>query len=118
MNIHGQYKQYTDEELMKFIQRNDHAAFNEIYDRYGKRILSFMYKMLDADKHKAQDFLQDLFLKIAENPHLFDPGKKFYTWVFAVAANMCRTAYRNKKVQNAYSIENRFDKTSHYDNNF
>lgn len=90
---------------MVLIQKNDHRAFNELYDRYSRRILHFMFKMLNNDEEKAQDLLQDLFLKIAERPHLFDTRKKFYTWVFTVAANMCRTTYRNKEMQSTSNNE-------------
>lgn len=83
---------------MIFIQQNNYTAFEELHTRYSKRLLHFMFKMLNNDEEKAQDLLQDLFLKIVERPHLFDVTKKFYSWVFTVAANMCRTEYRNTRV--------------------
>ena len=95
MNFFKSYKTYTDEKLMRLIQQNDVDAFDELHKRYSKRLLHFMFKMLGNNEERAQDLLQDLFLKIVERPHLFDTTKKFYTWVFAVAANMCRTEYRN-----------------------
>jgi RNA polymerase sigma-70 factor (ECF subfamily) len=51
--------------------------------------------MLNKDTEKAQDFVQDIFLKLMEKKHLFDPSKKFYTWIFTIAGNMCKTEYRN-----------------------
>ena len=35
------------------------------------------------------------WLKLLEKKHLFDPEKKFYSWIFAIASNMCKTAYRH-----------------------
>lgn len=101
------YTGNTDEELMILIQKNNHHAFEVLYERYSKRLLHFMFKMLNNDGEKAQDLLQDLFLKIAERPHMFDTGKKFYTWIFTVAANMCRTTYRTKNTLSTSNNENK-----------
>ncbi|MFI5204163.1 MAG: RNA polymerase sigma factor [Flavobacteriales bacterium] len=100
---------------MILVQKNNHQAFGVLYDRYNKRLLHFMFKMLNNDDEKAQDLLQDLFLKIAERPHLFDTTKKFYTWVFTVAANMCRTTYRNKEMQSTSNNESKVYHVSQHD---
>ena len=57
------YDTLTDEKLMAHIQRGDTAAFDELYTRYSKRLLYYFHRMLGGDGEKAQDFLQDLFLK-------------------------------------------------------
>ena len=90
---------------MTLIQQNEVRAFDELYARYAQRILGFMVKMLGNNEGRAQDLLQDLFLKIAERPHLFDTTKKFYTWIFTTAANMCRTEYRNNSRHAIWGID-------------
>lgn len=82
---------------MKFIAAKDVRAFDELYIRYHKRLYFFMLKLLNNNQERAEDFLQDIFLTIVERPELFDADKKFYTWVFTIAANKCRTEYRNLK---------------------
>lgn len=91
------WNQHTDENLMQLVQKGNEEAFNEIYQRYSQRILYFMYKMLKQDEARAQDFLQDVFLKIAAAPEKFDTNKNFKTWVFTVAANLCKNYFRQKK---------------------
>ena len=92
------YKHIPDETLMRFLQRSkDESAFNELYERYSQRLLYFMFKMLGQDEAKAQDFLQDVFLKIITAPEKFDPSKNFKTWIFTVAANLCKNTYRQSK---------------------
>lgn len=88
-----------DEELMILVRNGKEDAFSELYHRYQSRLLYFFYKMLNFDEEKAQDFLQDLFVKIIEKPEKYDPSKKFSTWVYTVAANMCKNEYRNSKVR-------------------
>lgn len=84
----------TDEKLMQEIQQGEVSAFNELYNRYSQRLLSYFYRELGGDEQKAQDFLQDLFLKIVEKPGMFDTQRSFSSWVFTVAYNMCKNEYR------------------------
>lgn len=70
------------------------AAFEELYRRYAKRLLYFIYRMVGHDEAKAQDILQDVFLKLADQPFLFDVSKTFKPWIFTVAANAARKSYR------------------------
>ena len=71
------YQQLADEKLIVAITNGDSSAFNELYKRYNERLLYYFYRMLWNDKEMAQDFLQDLFIKIIDKPHLFDVERKF-----------------------------------------
>jgi len=94
-----QYTEISDEELMKGICNSDKDAFNELYKRYNGRLLYYFYRMLGNSEEKAQDLLQDIFLKIIEKPHLFDVSRKFSTWIFSIAHNMCKNEYRSRDVR-------------------
>ena len=98
MGLFSLHKNTADEELMRLFASGDQSAFEEIYHRYSNRILHFMFKMLNQDEEKAQDLLQDLFMKIIERPELFDTSRNFKSWVFTVAANQCRNEYRKVHV--------------------
>lgn len=82
---------------MSSLHKGDESAFNELYDRYSNRILYYMYKMLRQDEAKAQDFTQDVFLKVVEFSDKFDTTKSFKTWIFTVAANHCKNYFRSNK---------------------
>lgn len=94
------YQQCTDESLMQMIAQRDEWAFDELYQRYSSRMLRYFYRMLWQDEEKAQDYLQDLFLKVVEKASDFDPQRRFGTWVYTLAANMCKNAYRSQEVRN------------------
>lgn len=81
--------------MVQVMSHHSHVALVELHARYSKKLLGYFIKMLNKDVDLAQDFVQDLFLKIMEKKHLFDPEKKFYSWIFAIASNMCKTAYRH-----------------------
>ncbi len=82
---------------MSSLQKGDESAFTILYERYSNRILYFMFKMLRNDEAKAQDFTQDVFMKVIEKADQFDTNKSFKTWIFTVAANHCKNYFRSNK---------------------
>lgn len=60
-------------------------------------MLWFFYRLLQGDEDKAQDMLQDLFMKIVEHPQKYDKHMKFSPWIYKVAGNMCLNEIRNSK---------------------
>jgi len=97
--IKPQYKTITDEALMISISKGDKRAFDELYKRYSQQLVGYFFRMLWKDREKAEDFMHDIFAKIIKKPELFDPSRKFKTWVFSVANNMCKNEYKKQEVR-------------------
>jgi RNA polymerase sigma-70 factor (ECF subfamily) len=93
------YAVCSDEELMAYLINGNHKAFEEIYKRYAPFMLRFFYRHLYHDKDKAQDFLQDLFMKVIEKANAYKPDKKFKVWLYTIANNMCKNEYRRNGVR-------------------
>lgn len=89
----------SDEKLMQQVSCGDQQAFNELYGRYKDRLYYYFFRMLGNSEEHANDFLQEVFLKIIEKPGRFNPGYPFKTWVFSVAYNMCKNEYRRRDVR-------------------
>ena len=98
MKDKSKFSIYSDEELMTFICRGEVEAFDEVYERYGKRLFVYFTRMLNFNRAAAEDALQDLFMKIAESPQKFDTSRSFKTWIFSVASNTCKNHYRHQEV--------------------
>lgn len=107
MGLHktGKYSRLQDEDLMILIHRGETAAFDELYARYQKRLLYYFYRMLGNSYEKAGDFLQDIFMKIIERPDQFDSSRRFCTWLFSVAHNMCKNEYRRLTVRRIVAFD-------------
>ena len=86
----NRYDNLSDEELFSHMKNGEERAFKELYGRYSKKMLFFFYQRLNNDNERAQDLLQDLFLKIIEKPESFDKSRKFSVWIYVVASNMCK----------------------------
>ena len=87
-------KNLSDEALMEKIIAREKLAFAELYDRYSGRLMGYLMKMLWNNREQAEDILQEVFLKIAKQPELFDTTRVFKPWVFTVAYNLCKMEYR------------------------
>lgn len=108
--IRRQYNTLTDESLMISISQGDKKAFDEIYTRYSGPLLGFFINKLWKDREKSEDFVHDIFAKIIKKPESFDPSRKFKTWLYSVANNMCKNEYKKQEV--------RKDTTSGLDNHY
>lgn len=86
---------FTDEELMDRIRNCDCKCFEELYDRYHKRLFNFIFRIVN-DREKAEDFLHDVFIKVMESHDRFDMTRKFSTWIYTIAINLCRNEMRNQ----------------------
>ena len=94
-----EYHSMTDEQLVIALAGGDKRAFDLLYERYAKALLSYFSRMLWNDREKAEDFLHDLFTKIIHRPELFDTTRSFKTWIYSVANNMCKNEYKKKEVR-------------------
>lgn len=96
----------TDEQLMeRFASRKSEKAFEELYCRYSPRFKGFFMRMLSGDVALADDFLQELFLRIYEARGSYRHGKLFSTWAFSMAYNLCKNEYRHREIVEEYRMQ-------------
>jgi RNA polymerase sigma-70 factor (ECF subfamily) len=93
------YDTSHDEDLMLLVAKRDQKAFEVLYNRYGKLMYNYFHRMLWNDKEKSRDFTQELFMKVVQKPHLYDPARPFKTWLYSVAHNMCKNEYAKAEVR-------------------
>jgi len=101
----GTETEISDEILVGRIATLDEEAFMIIYQRYAQKMLRYFYRMLNQDEELAQDFVQDLFLKLIEKADRFNPKQKFSTWLYTLAANMCKNEYRKRMIRDRFKSE-------------
>lgn len=99
----------SDEDLMLLVAQGNHKAFEHLYKRYSKNVLYFFYQRLYQNDENAQDFLQDLFIKVIEKAGLYSKERKFKVWLYSMAANMCKNEYRYNAVRGARVSNFNFD---------
>lgn len=99
-------RESSDEELVVLARQGSRAAFDEIFDRYKRRILNFVYHMLH-DKETAEDVTQEVFVKVYMNLENYDPAKgKISSWIYTIAGNTAKNVLRDKKHKQDTSLDN------------
>lgn len=95
----------TDAELMQRIGRGEHAAFDTLYNRYARRLGGFFLRMLAYDTAKAEDMVQELFVRVWTYRKEYRSDQPFASWLYAMAYNLCKNEYRHETIRQAYVEE-------------
>lgn len=79
-------KNTSDKELVYLLVSGDESAFYALYSRYWTRLKSFCRQFLKSDD-LAENYAQDIFLKIWETRELLDPERSFSAYLYTIARN-------------------------------
>ncbi|GGN09566.1 RNA polymerase sigma factor [Dyadobacter beijingensis] len=79
----------TDEELVRlFLESRDNRYFRELYERYALKVYQKCFS-LTRNEERAEDIMQDVFVKLVNKMGTFKTGAKFSTWLFTITHNHC-----------------------------
>lgn len=81
---------------IKQVLKGDQDAFGEIVEIYKDRIFSLCFRML-GNRHEAEDIAQEAFVRAYMNIESFQINRKFSTWLYRIATNLCIDRIRKKK---------------------
>jgi RNA polymerase sigma-70 factor (ECF subfamily) len=84
-----------DAEVVRRFLADDGAAFTELVLRYQNRLLNFIYRTI-GDRERAEDLVQEVFVRVYRHLHRFDLSKKFSTWIYTIASNLAKNELRNR----------------------
>lgn len=93
------HKDLKDEELMAiFVLNRNMDAFEVLLDRHKTPLFNYIKKLV-GDFHKAEDLLQETFLKIIKNRLYFNGNSSFSTWTYSIATNLCKDEWRKNIIR-------------------
>jgi RNA polymerase sigma-70 factor (ECF subfamily) len=67
-------------------QAGDRHAYGRLVEKYWDRLYRWLYH-LTRDRHKAEDLVQETFLKVLAALDSFRPGSNFRAWLFRIGHN-------------------------------
>jgi RNA polymerase sigma-70 factor (ECF subfamily) len=85
----------TDSALVRSHVAGDARAFGALVDRYQTRLLNFVNRSI-GDRERAEDLVQDVFIRVFRHLHRFNHDKKFSTWIYTIASNLNKNELRNR----------------------
>ena len=78
---------HDDADLVERLKARDAAAFDVIYDRFNMRLFTFLIR-LSRDRDRAQDLLEDTWLRLVTHADRLRPDTSLGPWLFTVARNL------------------------------
>lgn len=84
-----------DSDVVQSFLDGDQRAFGELVRRYDSRLLNFVYRTV-GDRERAQDLVQETFVRVYRHLERFDQSKKFSTWIYTIASNLAKNELRNR----------------------
>ena len=80
------------------VQAGDEGALAALMDRYKGPLYGFLNRRVgDA---AADDLFQESWLRVVRARDRFDPRRRFSTWIFQIANNLCRDRGRRRAAAN------------------
>ena len=93
--IREQLRAMEDGDVVAAFLGGEERAFQELVSRYQTRLLNFIYRTI-SDREKAEDLVQEVFIRVYRHIGRFDRSKKFSTWIYTIASNLAKNELRNR----------------------
>lgn len=87
------------------VQHGDARALEALVGRYDRRLLGFLGRRGPAGR--SEDLFQETWLRVVRSAASFDPSRRFSTWLFQIANNLCRDVARRHTVETRVSESGR-----------
>ncbi len=100
-----EYIALDDHALVRRVIAGDHAAFEYLFERYGKAIRRLFVQRMGSVA-EVDDLLQETFVKVFVHLHRYNPQYTFGQWLYTIARNTFIDHVR--KQQEDLTIDERF----------
>ena len=78
----------ADEELLRRFNNGRAEAFEVLLGRYERPLFNFILRHV-SERTRAEEIMQDAFLRVIERSKEFKGESKFSTWLYTIARNLC-----------------------------
>ena len=96
--------EHTDEQLMLAFRSGDARAFDALVRRHRTPVFNFILRYT-GHRARAEDLLQETWLKAVRGAHDYEPKARFTTWVYTIARNLCVDSARKESYRQTESLE-------------
>ena len=95
VSVREHLRTLEDGDVVSAFLAGEERAFEELVDRYQGRLLNFVYRTI-GDRDRAEDLVQEVFIRVYRHIGRFDRSKKFSTWIYTIASNLAKNELRNR----------------------
>jgi RNA polymerase sigma factor (sigma-70 family) len=86
----------SEHDLVAAVRLGDDRAFGELYERFGRRIVSYVFGMV-GDHGRAEDITQEVFISALRRMRETERPIAFKPWIYEIARNACIDEFRRTK---------------------
>ena len=97
-----------DAQIVRQVLRGKRDMFGLLLERYQKPIFNFIYRFY-GNYDLAQELTQETFLRCYQFLKSYDPGRKFSTWLYTVAKNLCIDELKKRKTARELPLDDAID---------
>jgi RNA polymerase sigma-70 factor (ECF subfamily) len=97
-----------DNTLVSEVLNGNTDSFEILICRYQSPLNRYLLKAV-KDSDTAKDILQDVFIKAYEKLGTFNPGHKFFSWIYRIAVNESINHLRHESRFDSFSDEENHD---------
>jgi RNA polymerase sigma-70 factor (ECF subfamily) len=94
-------REYDEKALLMRVAQGDEDAFGVLFHQHRHKILYFAWKFLQSDS-RAQDVVQEIFLKVWVSREQLGDIKNFKAWLTAITRNHIYNALRRLAVEESF----------------
>jgi RNA polymerase sigma-70 factor, ECF subfamily len=96
--------QDADEVLMEAFRDGDARAFEQLVTRHQRGVYNFLLRSA-RDRARAEELLQEVFLRVIRSKQRYERTAKFTTWLYAIARNLCVDESRRARFRDHASLD-------------
>lgn len=89
---------------MLAFKTGDAKAFSTLVSRHRGPVYNFIFRYV-GHRQRAEDVLQETWLKVVRGSGQWQPTAKFTTWVYTIARNLCVDSARKESFRQADSLD-------------
>jgi len=89
---------------MLAFRSGDARAFETLVRRHRSPVFNFILRYTGG-RARAEDVLQETWLKVVRSAKEYEPRARFTTWVYTIARNLCVDSARKESYRQADSID-------------
>ena len=89
---------------MLAFKSGDARAFSTLVQRHRGPVYNFILRYV-GQRQRAEDVLQETWLKVVRNSSEWQPKARFTTWVYTIARNLCEDSARKESFRKAASLD-------------
>ena len=104
VSVKHDYPSEADDTLVRWSQRGDTEAFEQLVFRHRDKIYARAYLMM-RNEDEAMDLSQEAWVKSWQRLAQFQGESSFATWITRIVINLCLDQLRRQKRQRTESIE-------------